>query len=706
MKKIRTALIALAILSCATAQAHDFEVDGIYYNITSETELTAEVTFEGKSYASSKRTYADSVVIPPTVSYGNKTYNVTGIGERAFFKCEKVTNIVVPNSVTTIKPYAFNTCTSLKSVVLPETIDKIENYVFQNSSSLESVNLSANIKSIGNRAFFKCSALTDIGNTDGITFIDQKAFSETKWLDQQPEGMLYLGTSLYCYHGKLDADTAVAIKEGTTCITSYAFDESNTSPEYFTAITIPGSVKSIGNYAFYKCSAIESITIPEGIKEINYATFSNCYSLEKINMPQSLTTISEYAFYECSAIEKATIPDNVESIGNYAFFKCSNLQNITMPKKVTSIGKMAFMDCYALENITFEGEVTKIGEDAFRNTIWYENFPTGIVYLGNVLYEYKGEMPGETNISVKEGTTMIAGNAFTGRTELAGITFPASLRVINEYTFQGCTGLKEIALPEGLKAINRYAFKGCTALKSITLPNSLDTIGAYVFENCTGLTDATIGSSLKKLGSYSFKGCKNLAKVTMAEGIKAINSYAFQDCSNLTEITLPNSIEEIAYFAFKGCTGLKTLTFGTGIKSIEKNIFQGCDNVRSIYMMCETPPAAEEELFSNPTNYSAATLYVPKGTLSAYKSADIWKKFKNIKEHELTAIDDTRCESPAIEFAADGITIKNAEGKSVYIYNAAGTLVEKTNNYTGEKIMLEKGTYIINIDKKAIKTRL
>ena len=92
--------------------------------------------------------------------------------------------------------------------------------------------------------------------------------------------------------------------------------------------------------------------------------------------------------------------------------------------------------------------------------------------------------------------------------------------------------------------------------------------------------------------------------------------------------------------------------------------------------------------------------------MSAYKSADIWKKFKNIKEHELTAIDDIRFESPAIEFAADGITIKNAEGKSVYIYNAAGTLVEKTNNYTGEKIMLEKGTYIINVDKKAIKTRL
>jgi hypothetical protein len=317
MKKSRTILAAITALLCSIAtQAHDFETEGIYYNITSETDLTVEVTFEGTSYASSKRTYADSVVIPTTVSYNNKTYSVTGIGERAFFKCEKVTNIVVPNSVTTIKPYAFNTCANLKSVTLPATIDKIDNYLFQNSSSLETVNLNENIKSIGNRAFFKCAALAEIGNTDGVTFVDQKAFSDTKWLNEQPEGLLYIGKNLYCYHGSPDADTTIVIKDGTTNITGYAFDESNTNPERFTAITIPASVTGIGDYAFYKCASLESIKIPEGVKEISYATFGNCYSLENISLPQSLTAIAEYAFYECNAIEEFTIPDNVKSIGN------------------------------------------------------------------------------------------------------------------------------------------------------------------------------------------------------------------------------------------------------------------------------------------------------------------------------------------------------------------------------------------------------
>ena len=122
--------------------------------------------------------------------------------------------------------------------------------------------------------------------------------------------------------------------------------------------------------------------------------------------------------------------------------------------------------------------------------------------------------------------------------------------------------------------------------------------------------------------------------------------------------------------------------------------------------MCETPPATAGELYSNLSNYSLATLYVPKGTLSAYQSADIWKKFKYIKEHELTAIDNIQGESPTLEFAEDGITIKDADEKNIYIYNTAGALVEKINNYRGEKIILEKGTYIISVDRQTIKAKL
>lgn len=700
-------MAVIASLICTiSAHAHDFEVDGIYYNITSDTELTAEVTFEGSSYASSKKTYADSVVIPSTVKHGNKTYNVTSIGERAFFQCEKVKDIVVPNSVTTINPYAFHTCINLRSVILPNAIDKIDNYLFQNDSSLVKVNLNENIKSIGNRAFFGCTSLTEIGNTDGVTFIDQKAFTDTKWLEQQPIGMLYIGKVLYCYHGALTADTAIVIKDGTTSIACNAFDDSNTTPEYITSISIPSSVTSIGNYAFYKCSNIESITIPEGITEISYAMFGNCYSLENVTLPQSLKSIGDYAFYECSAFEEFTIPANVTEIGNYAFYKCSNIPHISIPKSVTSVGKMSFMDCYSLEDITFEGEISNVGADAFRNTIWYESYSNGVVYLGSVLYEYKGEMPNGTNIVVKDGTTMIASKAFTDRTELAGITLPTTLRVINEYAFQGCSALKEITLPEGLASISRYAFKECTALKSIELPNSLDSIGTYVFEKCTGLTKATVGSGLKALGSYTFRGCKNLASITFAEGIKIVGNNCFESCSGLTEVTLPNSVTKINKYSFKACTNLHTLTAGTGLETVENYIFSGCDNVRNIYFMCATPPATTGELFSNDTNYTLPTLYVPKGTASAYKSADIWKKFKYIKEHDLTAIDNIESANLDVEITDGAITLNAAEGKSVTVYTFGGKVVERTDNYSGERIMLDKGCYIINIDNKAIKVKL
>ena len=174
----------------------------------------------------------------------------------------------------------------------------------------------------------------------------------------------------------------------------------------------------------------------------------------------------------------------------------------------------------------------------------------------------------------------------------------------------------------------------------------------------------------------------------------------------MTEVTLPNSVTKINKYSFKACTNLHTLTAGTGLETVENYIFSGCDNVRNIYFMCATPPATTGELFSNDTNYTLPTLYVPKGTASAYKSADIWKKFKYIKEHDLTAIDNIQGESPTLEFAEDGIAIKNADENSIHIYNTAGALVEKINNYKGEKIILEKGTYIISVDKQTIKAKL
>ena len=167
MKKFyfKQLLIAfIAFLCCAMVNAHDFVVNDIYYNITSpnETVLTVDVTFEGSSYSSSKKTYADSVVVPETVTYKNKKYSVTGVANRAIYNCVNLPGVSLPNSVKKIGTNAFYGWTNLTGAVLPDSVKEIGTYTFYNCGKLNNVTIPDSLESIGNYAFYKCTSLAEI----------------------------------------------------------------------------------------------------------------------------------------------------------------------------------------------------------------------------------------------------------------------------------------------------------------------------------------------------------------------------------------------------------------------------------------------------------------------------------------------------------------------------------------------------------------
>ena len=138
------------------------------------------------------------------------------------------------------------------------------------------------------------------------------------------------------------------------------------------------------------------------------------------------------------------VPDSVTSIGNYAFSGCGRLASITIPDSVTSIGEDAFSDCNRLISITIGNGVTKIGNDAFNGTAWYNSQPNGLVYAGKVAYKYKGTMPNNTLITIKEGTVGIVGFAFRDYENLTGIIIPSSMTNIGDQAFEFCSGLKTV----------------------------------------------------------------------------------------------------------------------------------------------------------------------------------------------------------------------------------------------------------------------
>ena len=467
--------------------------------------------------------------------------DITKIYQNAFSGCTKLTSVTIPDSITSIGNYAFRGCTGLTSVTIGNGVTSIGDSAFEYCYKLVEVynkstlSITADRSGNGYVAYYAKNVYKNEGGsklttdengyviyTDGdekilvaylgtetkltlpayITQIYKYAFSGCTGLTSItiPNRVTSIGDSAF---QRCTGLTSVTIGNGVTSIDDYAFYACRS----LTTITIPDSVTIIGKGAFYDCAGLTSVTIGNGVTYIGesafldctglttvnwnatacttaglqgYHIFRNCSKLTIINIGDKVTTIPLYAFYGCSGLTSVTIGNSVTSIGRYAFSGCTGLTSVTIGGSVTSIGYMAFSDCTRLTGITIPDSVTSIGSSAFDNTAWYKNQPNGLVYAGKVAYKYKGTMPNNTSIVLKEGTLGI-GN----------------------FAFEDCRGLMSITIPDSVTSIGDGAFYGCTGLTSITIPNRVTSIGEGAFFECTGLTDIKFNGTITQWKAIS-----------------------------------------------------------------------------------------------------------------------------------------------------------------------------------------------------------
>jgi hypothetical protein len=422
-------------------------------------------------------------------------YSVLLNGRWIFLGCTFLTSINFGNAIENIPDFTFSDCTSLKNLVIPNSVTYIGAAVFVNCTTLTSVVLSNNLPYLSPELFNACISLTNIIIPTSVTLIEGSVFNN-------------------------------------------CFDLTN--------IIIPSSIKRIGDGSFQNCTSLTNFVIPDSVTSIGTAVLNGCSDLTNITIGIGITTLPRY-FFNSPFIRSFVIPENINTISRECFGG-GYIENLYIPDSVTSIGLFIFMwSPVQLTSIRLPSNLTKIPDSFFQ---------------------YSGGFSDNLANNIQS-------------------IIPASVTEIGIGAFYG-TNIKRIDIPYGVIKLGNNTFDQCGQLTHITFPNTLKIID----ENCftyARFTDVIIPSSVTTIGSGAFGGNFSLAKITINAQITEIPANMLSECGSLTKVNIPNTVNIIRQYAFYGTSKLINIFIPSSVTSIESQSFRFSGVKKAVFLGSTIP---------------------------------------------------------------------------------------------------------------------
>lgn len=691
MKKILLSIFAAA-LTGFNASAYDFEVDGVFYNITSAMYQTCEVTCQSGDYNS----YSGIVSLPSTVQHDGQTYNVTSIGSDAFRASTDLLCTLLPSTIRSIGANAYQGCTSMAAITFPASVMNIGELAFDGCSALASVtNYATTPQDIAANTFSTFGTLhVSAGLKDAFaaasvwnqfTIVDDatESISVTQITLDQQQVHLWTGQTAQLQATVSPADATVSkvawsssnnavvtvddnglltgVSEGAAIVTAQATDGSGISASATITVEEHIAWDITLNLAYATIGIGETLALSATLSPADLPNTT----VEWSSSDENVATVSADGVVTGVMFGQATISASTTD-GSMLQASCTVTVSPTLVKSITLSQQSATMSINGTLQLTATvapddaaiKDVEWTTSDASIATVTQDGLVTALA-AGKATITAEATdgsgVKGSCSVTVQPNNyDFIANGVYLKVVSEENKYCVVVYRDDNYNSYSG-----DVVIPDTVDykdskytvtGIGKYAFYLCDQLTSVSIPNTMISIGHHAFTGCVSLGSLVLPNSVKSIGESAFASCNAMASLTLSTSMTEIAEETFFACNSLTSLNIPANIVTVGPRAFCRCSALTSVTLAEGVVTLGDGAFKGCSALPSIdipstvanigkstFADCTAlndvyNQASRPQTIYETTFSQYGTLHVLMTRKNAFAAADYWKNFEIVED--------------------------------------------------------------------------